>query len=108
MPTGMVAGKPLTRDQAKSLLCECLRAGTVVFSRHFREELANDGLTVADILPVCRGGVVKDAPEPDIKRGTWKYRIEGRTPDRDLAAVVFSFDVERRAVFITAFKKTNG
>lgn len=104
----MAAGKPLTRDQAKSLLCECLRAGTVVFSKHFRDELMNDGLTIADVLPVCRAGVVKDAPEPDIKRGTWKYRIEGSTLDRDLVAIVFSFDEERRAVFITAFKKANG
>ncbi len=104
----MPIDKPHTGDLAKRLLCECIQSGYVIYSRHFKEELLNDGLTIGDILLVCRSGAISMAPEPDSKRGTWKYRIEGLTADRETVAVVFTFDPQKRAVFITAFKRNHG
>lgn len=94
-----------SRDQAKADLNSCLNAGRVVYTRHFREELANDGLTMQDVLTVCRAGAVIDEAEPDIRTGAWKYRIEGLTVERESVAVVFSFRPEDHAVCITVFKR---
>lgn len=97
---------PLTKDRAKANLNRCLHDGAVIYSQHFREELANDDLTTEDILAVCRSGAITMAPEEDIKTGRWKYRIEGITADRRQVAVVFTFKAEL-AVFITAFGRTS-
>ena len=75
--------------------------------RHFKEELAIDGLTTEDVLTVCRSGVVFMAPEKDIKTGDWKYRIEGSTADHDYVALVFTLKPEHKAVFITAFRRSH-
>ncbi len=75
-----------------------------MYTRHFREELANDDLTMGDVLTVCKSDSVVAAPDKDIKTGQWKYRIEGLTADRRKIAVVFTFRVER-ADFITILKR---
>jgi Domain of unknown function (DUF4258) len=100
-----VVDQPLTKDQAKAKLNRCLEHGTVVYTRHFTDELANDDLTTDDVLRVCKSGMIAMAPEPDSKSGNWKYRIEGFNSDRRQLAVVFTFRSEN-AVFITVFKRT--
>jgi hypothetical protein len=97
---------PLTKDQAKAELNRCVEEGAVVYSRHFRDELAKDDLTTGDVLSVCRSGVVIMAPEKDIRTAEWKYRIEGRTVEGQQMAVVFSFR-PGQAVFITVFARTS-
>ncbi|MDP3001104.1 MAG: DUF4258 domain-containing protein [Bryobacterales bacterium] len=82
--------------------------GLVIYTRHFKQELASDGLTMEDVLAVCRSGVILMAPEKDIKTGDWKYRIEGCTADHENVALVFALKPEREAVFITAFKRSHG
>jgi hypothetical protein len=95
----------LSRDQAKANLNRCLEEGAVIYSQHFRDELANDDLTTGDILTVCGSGAILMAPEKDIRTGQWKYRIEGMTADRRQVAVVFTFRTDL-AVFITVFERT--
>jgi Domain of unknown function (DUF4258) len=95
---------PLTKDRAKAELNRCLHEGRVVYSKHFRDELLNDDLTMEDILAVCRSGAIIMASEKDIKTGQWKYRIEGITADRRQVAVVFTFRPEL-AVLITVFER---
>ena len=63
----------LNRDQAKSKLKRCIEDGIVVYSKHFRDELANDDLTMQDVLSVCSSGAIIKVPEQDIKTGSWKY-----------------------------------
>jgi len=94
---------PLSNDQAKAKLARCLAAGTVRLTGHFREELAKDDLVMGDVLTACRSGAVLCAPEPDLRTGEWIYRIEGRTADGFVVAVVFKFEGER-AVLITVWK----
>lgn len=81
------------------------RRGTVIYTKHFRDELVNDDLTMKDVLAVCKSGAVIMEPEKDIKTGKWKYRIEGITADRRQVAVVFTFRSDL-AVFITVFDRT--
>jgi uncharacterized DUF497 family protein len=100
-----VKDAPLGKDQAKAKLNACIGDGTVVYSRHFRDELVNDGLTTEDVLTVCRSGSIIMAPERDIRAGNWRYRIEGITSDQCRIAVVFTFR-PGQAVFITVFERT--
>jgi ribulose bisphosphate carboxylase small subunit len=102
-----VKDAPLTKDQAKAQLNLCLDDGFVIYTRHFKDELASDGLTMEDIYAVCRSGVVLMASEKDIKTGDWKYRIEGYSADRESLALIFALKPERRAVFITVFKRSH-
>ena len=96
--------EPLAKDAAKARLNRCLEDGTVIYSKHFRDELINDGLTMEDVLLVCKSGVVIMAPEKDIRTGRWKYRIEGISSERRRMAVVFTFRPDR-AVLITVFER---
>ena len=95
----------LTNDQAKVQLNLCLQEGRVRYTVHFKEELANDGLSMQDVIAVCRSGAIAVPPEPDIRGGDWKYRIEGYSSDGDKIAVVFAFELERNTVFITVFRR---
>jgi len=103
-----VKDAPLTKDQAKAQLNLCLDDGWVIYTRHFKQELAGDGLTTEDVLAVCHSGVILMAPEKDIKTGDWKYRIEGCTADYEDVGLIFALKPERKAVFITAFKRSHG
>ena len=95
---------PLAKARAKAQLNRCIEDGRIVYSRHFRDELAADDLTLQDVVTACRSGSVVSEPEQDIKSGQWKYRIEGLTADRFRIAVVFTFRTER-AIFITVFRR---
>ena len=95
---------PLSKDRARAELNLCLEERRIIYSRHFRDELANDDLTTQDVLTVCRSGAIIMSPEQDIKTGQWKYRIEGTNADECGVAVVFTFRHEQ-AVFITVFKR---
>lgn len=99
-----MSDSPFSRDEAKARLNRCLEDGVVIYTKHFREELSNDELTMQDVLAVCRSGAIVMAPESDIKTGQWKYRIEGVTVERRLVSVVFSLTTEA-AVFITVFER---
>jgi hypothetical protein len=89
---------------ALDMLKDCLgESGKVIISRHFREELAKEGLTLQDAWTVLRSGNIPNPPECDIKTGEWKYRIEGLTADAVRLAVVFSFKYVNQACLITVF-----
>jgi hypothetical protein len=68
------AGRSL--QEAADLMRHCLESGEVVPGKHFRDELANDNLDMADALTVLKSGAIYDAPEVDIRTGTgniaWK------------------------------------
>ena len=93
----------LSRQEAIDLLRQCLEEGEVIPGAHFRQELAHEGLTIADAWQVLRSGRIYDPPEQDIKTGEWKYRVEGHEPEGKWIAIVFSFKTVRRAFLITIF-----
>ena len=93
----------LTRPQAVQQLRECLATGKIIPGRHFRDELANEGLDIHDSLRVMKTGQIYDEPEQDIKSGDWKYRCEGSVLDGRSFAVVFCFKAVDTAFLITVF-----
>jgi hypothetical protein len=94
---------------AKETLRTCLGVGgRVQPSRHFLDELTNEGLTLPDAWHVMRNGTIFDAPEHDVASGDWKYRIEGKEPDGKRMAIVFCFKQLDRAFLITIFSIERG
>jgi hypothetical protein len=93
----------LTIGEAVDLLRHCLEDGEIIPGRHFREELKAEELTFEDALCVMQRGSIYDPPEPDIKTGEWKYRVEGHEPGGKWLAVVFSFKEFDRTFLITIF-----
>jgi hypothetical protein len=89
--------EPLTPGDAKRLLVSIIDNGTVDFSPHAYTEMAEDGITVDQVLAVMRGGVVEPA---EFERGSWRYRVrQART------YVVVTFRSETRTVVVTAWRK---
>lgn len=95
--------KCLSRAEAEALVRHCLEEGAVIFGRHFREELKNDGFDIADARYVLKHGHIYTEPEIDVKTRDWKYRIEGKTPDDDRLAIVFCFKTVDTCFLITVF-----
>jgi hypothetical protein len=100
-------GKPVivsTVQEAQDLLHFCLEGGGEIISgKHFRDELMAEGLTFEDAWVVLKTGLIYDPPEPDIRTGEVKYRVEGYEPDGKWIAIVFSFKALTRAFLITIF-----
>jgi hypothetical protein len=75
----------------------------VIPGKHFKEELANEGLDILDAHNVLRMGNIFKEPEPDIRSGDWKYRMEGTDLEGKPLAVVFCFRDESTGFLITVF-----
>jgi hypothetical protein len=93
----------LGRQDARKLISRVLGDANVMYGRHFREALADEGLEIGDALGILSRGQIYDEPEQDIKTGDWKYRIEGDTPDGKRCAIVFCFKSRDDAFLITIF-----
>lgn len=93
-----------TASEAVDLLRYCLGdGGTVTPTKHFRDELAKEGLSFPDAWYVLKTGTIYNPAEPDIKTGEWKYQIEGHAPDGKWLQIVFCFRAVDSAVLITVF-----
>jgi hypothetical protein len=93
----------LCRTDAVKLIRDCLRQGRIRTTRHFREELAAEGLTVVDAFYVLQQGIVFNEPEHDIYFQQWRYRMEGTEPDGQYVSIIFTFDEPEEGVLITLF-----
>lgn len=93
----------LSRTEAADLIRHCLSAGRIIPGKHFREELANEGLDILDAYHALKTGKIFQEPEPDIRSGDWKYRMEGTDLEGKSLAVVFCFRDESTGFLITAF-----
>ena len=89
--------------EATELLRSCLKTGGVIPGKHFRDELANEGLTLVDAYHVLRAGRVLKAPELNVRLGDWKYTVEGKVADGPQLAIVFTFRQVGSVYLITCF-----
>lgn len=88
--------EPLSQASASRLARDILLNGTVRYTGHARREMANDGLSEADIERALRGGT-----EPaEWENGQWRYRFFCA----DVWAVV-SFRDGQMLIIITAWRK---
>jgi hypothetical protein len=55
----------LSRPEAVKLLRECVWTGKVIPGKHFRDELAAEGLILPDALRVLKTGNILQEPECD-------------------------------------------
>lgn len=95
--------KWLSRTEATDLVRHCLTVGRIIPGKHFKEELANEGLDILDAYNVLtKGNIFKEA-ELDIKTGDWKYRMEGTDLEGKPLAIVFCFKDDSTGFLITAF-----
>ena len=90
-------------DIALDMLRDCLNGGNVIPGKHFRDELANEAMTIPDAWQVLRSGCISKPPERDLKSGEWKYTVEGYASDGIWLCIVFSFKQVNEAYLITAF-----
>jgi hypothetical protein len=97
---------PMNKLEARDLLRYCLGpAGSVVPTRHFRDELANEKLTIEDAWHVLQNGRIYDPPEDDTTTGDLKFRIEGHEPGGKWIVVVFCFSNLEEMRLITVFSQ---
>ena len=93
-----------SREDATKLLKTCLGPlGSVIPTRHFQDELANEHVALLDAFHVLKRGCIYEEPELDVATSDWKYRIEGEEPDGKWLKIVFCFKSETRMVLITVF-----
>lgn len=85
-----------TPDAARKLIRTALAAGAVTFSRHCLEQLDARDLDRFLCLDVLSGGVVE---EPEMERGTWRYRVRAGS-----VAVVVAFRPGPAVVVVTAWR----
>jgi len=89
--------EPLPADEAKRLIVRAIDSDRVDFRQtHARDEMADDDLSIRDVLRVLRGGVVEPG---ELHRNTWRYRV--RT---SWAYVVVTFRTEDNVVVVTAWR----
>jgi hypothetical protein len=88
---------------AQGVLRDCMEDGSIIPSRHFREELAKEKLTMDDALYVLRTGQIYDPGEQDLKTGEWKYSVEGHETEGKWIKIVFSFKSIDTAILITIY-----
>jgi hypothetical protein len=88
---------------AQSVLQDCLEDGSIIPSKHFREELSKEGLGLGDALYILRTGQIYDPGEQDIKTGEWKYGVEGQQAEGMCFRIIFAFKAVDTAILITIF-----
>ena len=69
--------EPIKPEEAKRLILQILKSGTVTYSRHAKEEILADNMTTLDCENVLRGGVVRPG---EYENGSWRYKVETSRP----------------------------
>lgn len=91
-----VDGDPVRPPQARKIISGILDTGSVIPSKHFREEAEKDQLDIVDAENVLRCGVVR---EPEWENGSWRYQVE--TPR---IRVVIVFETETELILVTIMR----
>lgn len=104
-PGGGDRPPPLSPDDVTETIRRCLTAGSVVPTRHFRDQAFLRDYTIQDAINVLQWGEVSsEAREWSEKVGRWGYRIHGPDLEGDVLTVVVGIDPDRERVWlVTAF-----
>jgi hypothetical protein len=88
--------EPLGPPEARALLRSILATGRVSFSAHALQEMAEDGISEAEVIGVLRSGVVEPA---ELVRSSWRYRVRTST-----VYAVVTFRSAAWTVVVTAWR----
>ena len=91
------------RDQARRIFATAVTSGRMTPIPHFWRELENARAARRDLEHVARTGRVYREPEPNIRSGNWRYRIEGTDVDGHRLQVVFEIVALDWVKLITVF-----
>lgn len=92
----MAMDEPLRPDDARRLIGNILRTGSVFLGRHAKKAMADDNLIQQDCLDVLRGGVVDPG---ELERGAWRYRVRTKN-----VTVVVAFNSEAELAVVTVWR----
>ncbi len=90
--------KPLPPGLAKKKVSMILARGSVVWSRHAREEMRDDEVGETDVVKALRDGQVFEPPE--FERTSWRYRCH-----TERLVVVIAFRSSTELVVVTVWRK---
>jgi hypothetical protein len=96
--TGLNQTPQYSIEDARAIFRKSVREGAFVSTKHARKRMHEYQVDNNDILSLARTGVVRNAPELDIKTNEWIYRIE--SDSRRLKAV-FTIPDPNRVRLIT-------
>src|SRR5688500_1497154 len=88
---------PLDRPTSKKLIRAVLQHGEVTHSKHAREEMAKDKITIVDVTNVLRGGWCNDG---ECENGGWRYQVRTNS-----MCVVVEFLSEHEVFVVTAWRE---
>ena len=86
--------------EAKSIIREIVRSGTLILSRHAKERMAERGYTLHDVVHILlHGEIVKK--EYKEKTQNWSYRMQGCDLENDEGVIVVAIIKRMSAIVIT-------
>jgi ABC-type multidrug transport system ATPase subunit len=88
---------PLRAHEARDLVRKIVREGSIIPTKHFKEEAAKDHLTILDATNVLLGGAVD---EPEYENGSWRYRVRTHRIE-----VIVAFESEEELVLVTIYRR---
>jgi hypothetical protein len=91
-------GSRLDEKEARKLLSQILKTGSLAYWKHAEDQMTERNLTKNDVLNVLRGGHITEPGEWE--GASWRYRVH---TDRMCAVVAFA-DLTHAAV-VTAWRK---
>jgi len=98
--------KKLTLQEAQSKIREIAKLGSVIWTDHFSYDSMNyRNYSSQDIDFILQEGTVKEPPEYDEDYRNWKYKVEGKTIDGDIAIVITVILSYRELLAITIMPK---
>lgn len=75
-PTDLNQTPQYSVEDARAIFKKSVRQGAFISTKHARKRMQERQVDNNDILSLTRTGVVRNAPELDIKTNEWTYRIE--------------------------------
>jgi hypothetical protein len=94
-----------SKEQARKIFSQAFINGSVFYTTHCRERMAERGVDVNDLIGLSKGGLVYNEPEIDIKTGEKKYTIEHPSPPLKAVFIIASEKKIRLLTVITGRKK---
>lgn len=72
--------KPITKERAREIFNRAFLDGSVIYTKHCRERMAERNIDANDLMGLARAGLVYKNPERDVKTGEWKFTMEHPSP----------------------------